>query len=357
MFEKQEKIKMANEQKYVPILRGIDSDKLMWVMAILNLFEIKFRLVRFCVKGKILTVREDSFMRVWDILNKPIGKFVVDDMSIETAAIDMSDDHPFFKTHLDADVLLSQAIELYEDELDAKRPKPEPDPLEGVPEITLTDETEITVPDEAEIVASNVLPMKKGDKVEVKVTPAEDEDEGSWLADGDGDDDDDEWGEEDPEPEPEQVEEENPMAQYANMPEGTEYTVANEVLKSKQMAYPKLKVPVQMFEIDSSNLAEIGYKPTKDDPTVVTFYTTFKTGMTYRYNPVAMGKAQSILSEAVRREIGFQEASAGSAFYSLIKESSEAGDIKCQRLDAENERWVEVLPKAARKAQLKEKNA
>jgi hypothetical protein len=355
---------MATEQKFIPILRGTGFDKLMWVMAIFNLFEVRYRMVRHSIAGPIMTVREDHFMRCWEMLNKAVGQFAVDTLTVETAAIDLPDNHPFFKTHIDTDALLAQAIELYDEEMDSKRPKPEIDPADTAPEIEL--------PDEGEINEINVIPIKKGDKVEVKVTPTdegdtikslqetvaveeddEDDDDSGWLSDGE-DEGEDEWDTDDEDETPEI--EENPMAKYANMEEGTAHTFANELLQSKQMAYPKVKTPVQMYDIDSSNLGQIGFKLTKDDPNIVTFYVAFKSGMTYRYNPVALGKAQSILGEAVKRQIGFQEASAGVAFHALIKEAAEAGDIKCQRLDAENERWVEVLPKAERKALLKEKN-
>jgi hypothetical protein len=109
-----------------------------------------------------------------------------------------------------------------------------------------------------------------------------------------------------------------------------------------------------MYDVDSSNISTIGYRMTTKDPSVTTFYTLFKGGKYYRYNPVPLGIAQELLGEAVKVHAGYQEASVGVAFGVLIKEKAEAGDINCQRLDENG--WTPVQPKSQRKQELRKKH-
>jgi hypothetical protein len=91
-------------------------------------------------------------------------------------------------------------------------------------------------------------------------------------------------------------------------------------------------------------------------PEMCTMYSLFKGNNLYRYGPTTVKGFQDILSEAVRKAEGRQEASVGSIFHTLVKSDADKGEIKCQRLDAESKTWVIVPPKAERVKAVKVKH-
>lgn len=164
------------------------------------------------------------------------------------------------------------------------------------------------------------------------------------------DDDDDNWDDfDEPAPEPEDD----------DLKAGVAYLKADEVLTHEIVEFPHIKPDKAAHQIEmyyqpsSSNVECIGWAP-KTDPNVGTIYIQYKKGeRVYRYSPRPITVWHNLLDEGVRRESGIIEASVGSLAHHALRVPADAGEIRCQRLDGEH--WAEVLPKAERTKETKDK--
>jgi len=311
--------------------------------------------------GYILKIEQGQKEMVEDLLNVVIGKFDFDKIPYAgTAKItgkaiirvwDLPDNHPFFeewiqfKAQADFDKTLEDAeagngvpvpavktatVEEVEAQLA---------PVGKTLEETLAEEEEAfgPAPDREALLTG------KTEEAPAEVEEDEDDDDATWgdLEDGDGS--------EDEEFEAEEEDDED---------WDTVYLQADTLLKKFKQEFPmkdNKTLSVDFYDVESSNVSAIGYRVT-NDPIITVFYVKFKQGGTYyRYRPVAIAHANDIINEAVKKQMGRQEASVGSLFHSLLKEKADEGAISCQRFNEEKETWVVVPTKAQRKATNKQK--
>lgn len=230
----------------------------------------------------------------------------------------------------------------------------------GVDTLSFAEEAE--VPTEAQAVAEQV------DKVLAETATAEDNAEGNTEALGLSEEEDDsdsevdalfDDDEDEEEGSEEEVEEPEPEIELI---EGKEWKAAEEVLTHEMFDLPGTNAEVQLFSMPSSNLLQYGYRGIKpkeegEKPKCAVF-ARFKSGGTlYRYKPVSVGQARSIISEAVKRTVDEKagretKSSAGSLFSQIIRTPADEGKLTCHRLTDEG-KWTEVLPKHLRPKKVK----
>lgn len=121
--------------------------------------------------------------------------------------------------------------------------------------------------------------------------------------------------------------------------------------RSQNVQFPGVTGPVEMMDVDSSNLSALGYKTLGGQ---CALYVRFKGGTYYRYVPVSPQVIADLAAEMWKSEAGEPEASVGSLFHHAVKAKADAGTIECYKL--EGDVWIVVPPKAQRTQIIKEKH-
>jgi hypothetical protein len=341
----------VNGITYVPFKAGIKHPKLSWLILMLNRYGIPHLISKGqTLSGPMLYVQQGTIELATGILTQELAVFIArttnyeegPDVTITVTIDDLPDNHEFFSLQLQGQEVM-RIVEA-----------PPPTVLEVI-------EVEGTVIHD--VIGDITTEIRE--HLEEKLAQ---------------DDDDDDWGFDEvsleaedavvEEPAPAKKKKKDKTVKPTNDPDfdtatepapinvpvtGTEFLRADELLAFEDVQFPVVKKPIRMYDVNSSNISAIGAKIT-DDPLVVTMYIRFKTGdNVYRYNPISTADWNSTLNEAVRRQQGIQEASVGSFYYHTVKVKAEDGSIKCQRLVPESDSWMDVLPKAARTKEIKER--
>jgi hypothetical protein len=349
---------MAIEHKgiyYNPFKLGLKHPKLTWMIKMLDLYGIAHRVER-TVQGEMLYVQQGGIESASVILGQALAEVdarVKNDKiegpvtKVRVIIDDLPNDHPFFELQLQdfperlGPVEPTQSIEEYllydpekagtlTEDLVKDEPEEEADPWFDDDEEEVIEVESRDVTDE-EFVEEEAVPVDKPKKVKPEPKEAVDPDFESA---------------EDPAP-------------AAPLVSSDDFLHADEELAFEDMIFPKVAEPLRMYDVDSSNVSQIGFKTLTDDPLTVTFYITYKGNETYRYNPVSKADANESLNLAVRKRRGVQEASVGSFLYHTVRDKADNGLIKCQHLVEEagtgERKWVKVLPKKDRVAATKER--
>lgn len=325
------------DTKFVTLIRGCNNPKLSWLLAQLELVGVKARVGPMSFNGPVIEVEEGHAVKALEIIYMPVGMLntsgALQDENI--TPMDLMDNHPLFRSGVDIEDIPREPIvpvmSVVEDD---------PDPLADIPTI---EEAEA----EQDIVAV--------------VVPAEEEDDLDWLNEPIEAPSQEEivesiaQNEDDP-----FADETDPASQVVEEVEPThpelDYLKAKELLEFDDVMWTGVKTPVTMYQVDSSNLNDLGAIIKQTDQNFCTLYVRFKGGENpYRYGPVKMTVWNELLGEAVRKAEGNQNTSIGSLFHHLVKLDAEAGTIKCQMLQASGT-WTEVEPRKARVQRIKEKH-
>jgi hypothetical protein len=114
---------------------------------------------------------------------------------------------------------------------------------------------------------------------------------------------------------------------------------ANRVMKwSDQilMIDPVKSTMVRVYEVNSSHMSTIGSSFMFDPPTQSRWvFISFK-GATrhYRYHPLTQKQWEELLTEAIKTvEAGDPNASAGTAFWDILRKPAESGKLICERYE------------------------
>lgn len=365
---------------YVPFVTGLKHPKLSWLIMMLNLYGIAHVVAGQSLQGPMLFVEQGTAELAQGILFQDLAVFTArtanfeegPDVEITIKINDLPNDHEFFAAQI-----RGQKIDKI---VAAATPEPEGQVIEITKDKAAPIDTLEVIEVEGKVIDNDGPETLEDITDEIKEHLVE-----SQEAD---DEDDDDWGFDEvsleaeeaveavdtetvePIPDPPKKKKVKPEPKASNDPDfddaeeaparaavlsGTEFLKADELLPFEDVQFPKVKLPIRMYDVNSSNISAIGAKIT-DDPLIATYYVRFKTGASvYRYNPVATADYNESLNEAVRRQQGIMEASVGSFYYHTVKVKAEAGEIKCQRLNEDGTAWVEVQPKAARTKEIKER--
>lgn len=124
-----------------------------------------------------------------------------------------------------------------------------------------------------------------------------------------------------------------------------------DALEHGPRTFPNVAGTIEMYEVDSSNLSQIGAVPFNPEITEQPYwvvYIVFKGNAVYRYYPVPDKVWQDLCSEAIKAARGDKSASVGSYYHNFIRVPADEGAFACHKLDDENI-WREVPPKVMRR--------
>lgn len=359
--------KNENDGKtYVNFRSGIKHPKLSWVIMMLGHYGIAHRLYH-TLQGAMLQVEQGTIELATGILNQELATFdaVVSNnedgptLRVTVTIDDLPDDHTFFEEQLAGHVMIGGEVpkivpvpaELPAIEEDDTEDEADPDDLDDWGFDDIEDDDDDDDPTQEELTETKqqieeIVANRDAIEVEAKVTDAVAVDPKPVKTKKD---------KKRREPtDPDFQEAAPPVDNLAAPVDGTEFLTADETLAHEDVTYPKVKKPIRMYDVDSSTISAFGAKRLAHDPLIVTLYVRFKSGATvYRYNPTPTADWNTLLNLAIRRKNGVQEASTGSFFHHAVKVKAEEGTLNCQRLTDDG--WVNVLPKAERTKQIKQR--
>jgi hypothetical protein len=130
------------------------------------------------------------------------------------------------------------------------------------------------------------------------------------------------------------------------------------VLSSQQVNLPKYEYPIQMFDVQSTNLSALGtYVHNGNDiPNEIVIFARFKGGPYYRYYGEAVTQQvwADLKAEMEKKALGLPEASVGGLFHSAVKQYADVGLTQCDKLNEQDE-WQPVPTADERKKNRKHK--